>query len=122
MLTVQLATSARLFQGFCSSTITQYSRMWSDFIAFQGAVGLSPYQEDICLLLAFLKFLLQNGISASHLANYLAALRAFHIIHGLDTTAFIDERIPFFLKDVKIQAKECFILRHNCPGGNTFCL
>ena len=38
------------------------------------------------------------------MANYLAALRAFHIIHGMDTTVFKDEHVLLFLKAIRIQA------------------
>ena len=34
----------------------------------------------------------------------MAALRSFYILNALDTTPFRDERIPLFLKSIKIQA------------------
>ena len=102
----QLAMSAvdKLMSGFRPATLRQYRRMWSDFIAFQVAAGLFPYQVNIHLLLAFLEFLHHNGISPSHLQNHLTAIRALHILHGLDTSAFRDERLALFVKATRLQA------------------
>ena len=102
----QLAMSAvdKLISGFRPATLRQYCRMWSDFIAFQVAAGLFPYQVNIHLLLAFLEFLHHNGISPSHLQNHLTAIRALHILHGLDTSAFRDERLALFVKVTRLQA------------------
>ena len=102
----QLATSAvdKLMSGFRPSTLRQYRRMWSDFIAFQVAAGLSSYQVNVHLLLGFLEYLNNNGIVCSQLQNHLTAIRALHILHGLDTSAFRDERLGLFVKALKIQA------------------
>ena len=102
----QLATSAvdKLMSGFRPATLRQYRRMWSDFIAFQVAAGLLSYQVNVHLLLAFLEFLNHNGIAASQLQNYLTAIRALHILHGLDTSAFRDERLALFVKATRLQA------------------
>ena len=102
----QLAMSAvdKLISGFRPATLRQYRRMWSDFVAFQVAAGLFSYQVNIHLLLAFLEFLNHNGISASQLQNHLTAIRALHILHGLDTSAFKDERLALFVKATRLQA------------------
>ena len=78
--------------------------MWKDFIAYQVAAGLPPCQVNTEILLSFMEFLYQNSLSPSHIANYMAALRAFHIVHSLPTSAFKNEKIPLFLKSLKIQA------------------
>ena len=75
-----------------------------DFLAFQVVAGLPPCQVNSQFLLSFMEYLYQNNLSSPHIANYMAALRAFHIVHALNTEPFRDERIPLFLKSVKIQA------------------
>ena len=111
----QLATSAvdKLMSGFRPSTLRQYRRMWSDFIAFQVAAGLLSYQVNVHLLLAFLEYLNHNGIASSQLQNHLPAIRALHILHGLNTSAFRDERLCLFVKALKIHLDvpllECII-------------
>ena len=74
-----------------------------DFISFQEAAGLPSYQVNVTLLLSFLEYLHENNISSGQIQNYLAALRAMHIGHGLETAPFKDERLPLFLKATRIQ-------------------
>ena len=74
-----------------------------DFISFQAAAGLPSYQVNVTLLLSFLEYLHENNISSGQIQNYLAALRAMHIAHGLETAPFKDERLPLFLKATRIQ-------------------
>ena len=102
----QLATlaSKRLMHGFRPSTFQQYQRMWKDFVTFQVVAGLPHYQVNTEILLSFMEFLHSNGLSANHIANYMAALRALHILFALQTDPFKDERIPLFLKALKLQA------------------
>ena len=101
----QLATSAtkKLWSGFRPSTLHQYHRMWLDFIGFQVAAGLLAYQVTVKILLSFLEYFQQNHISAGQLQNYLTAIRAMHIVNGLKTVSFKDERLPLFLKASRIQ-------------------
>ena len=80
--------------------LRQYHRMWLDFIGFQVAAGLLGYQVTIKILLSFLEYLQQNHISAGKLQNYLTAM---HIVNGLETVSFKDERLPLFLKASRIQ-------------------
>ena len=51
----------------------------------------------------------------------MAALRAYHILHGLDTNPFKDERLALYLKSLRIQAPlaparhcQCTTLDTNC--------
>ena len=68
------------------------------------AAGLPPHQVDVFILLSFMEYLVQNSQSQGNIANYMAGLRAFHIIHGLNTTPFTDERTSLYLKSLKLQA------------------
>ena len=78
--------------------------MWRDFLLYQVAAGLPPSQVHIELLLSFIESLHQNGHSKSSIDNYMAATRAMHIVHGLPTDPFRDQRISFYLKALKISA------------------
>ena len=91
----QLATSAasRLLDAFRPSTKRQYARSWLDYQAFKLAAGLPLYQVDIHILLAFMEFLVQNGLSQPTIANYMAAIRSYHIIYNLPTAPFTDQSI-----------------------------
>ena len=78
----------------------QYTRMWTDCLLFQVAARLSPCQMKIHVLLSFI----ENKHCKSNITNYLSVIRAFHIIHGLNTNPFKDERIQLFLKSLQIAA------------------
>ena len=68
------------------------------------AAALSPQQVDIQILLAFMEFLVQNGQSQPTNLKYMAALRAYHIMHNLSTDPVKDGRIQLFQKSLKIHA------------------
>ena len=78
--------------------------MWLDFQAFRVATGLFHQQVDVFILLSFMEYLFHNSQSHGNIANYLAAIRAYHILHGLNTTPFKDERLSLYLKSLRLQA------------------
>ena len=61
-----------------------------------------------------MEHLVQNEQSSGNIANYTAAFRANHILHGLDTTSFKDERMSLYVKSLRFQAPlaspKCFIV------------
>ena len=104
MAAAQLASLAtkRLTEGFRPATLRQYTRMWKDFFSFQVAAGLSSFQVTPLVLLAYLQYLANANMSEANISNNMAALWAFHIIHGLPTDPFRDQRIPLFLQSIKL--------------------
>ena len=67
------------------------------------AAGLSVHQVTPLILLAYIQYLINASLFESNISNNLAAMRAFHIIHGFPTDPFQDRRIPFLLKSIKIK-------------------
>ena len=102
----QLVTLAsnRLLGGFRPTTKRQYARMWLDFQPFKVATRLLHHQVDVFIILSFMEYLFQNIQSHNNMANYMAALRAYHILHGLNTKPFRDECLALYLKSLRIQA------------------
>ena len=92
----------RLKNGFCPSTFKQYSRMWHDLLSFHVAAGLSLSQVIPLVLLAYIQYLINAYCSEAYIANNCAALRSFHIIHGLPTDSFQDQHIRLLLKSVNL--------------------
>ena len=76
--------------------------MWRDFLSFQVAAGLPAFQVTPFILLAYLEYLSKCRLSDSHMANHMAAQRAFHIMQGLCTKAFQDQRISLYFKSLKL--------------------
>ena len=46
----------------------------------------------------------QKGLSQANISNHMAAIRAMFIVYGLNTAPFKDERLPLFIKSLKINA------------------
>ena len=70
--------SVSLKNGFRPATLTQYTRMWKDFLAFLVAAGLSLHQVTPLVLLAYMQYLINATLSESNISNNLAAIRDFH--------------------------------------------
>ena len=68
------------------------------------AAGLLTSQVNTHILLAFMEYLHANARSKSNISNYMAAVRAFHIIYGLSTDCFRDEHLSLFLKSIQNSA------------------
>ena len=51
-----------------------------------------------------MSFLCRNGHSKANIANYMAAVRILHIIYGLPTEPFRDQRIELYLKALSSNA------------------
>ena len=79
-----------------------YSRYFKDFLAFLVVAGLSLPQVSTIDILAKMEYLHKNGMSASNITNYITGIRALHILYGLDTQYFRDQRLPLFIKALQI--------------------
>ena len=88
------------YKHFC---VLQFLRKFRKF-KMAAILGERKIEVNSKFLLSFMEYLYQSNLSSSHISNYMAALRSFYILNALDTTPFRDERIPLFLKSIKIQA------------------
>ena len=104
MAALAAAAVNRLKTGFRPATLSAYTRMLKDFLAFLHLADIPLNQVTTIIVLSFMEFLAQNGLSHSNIANHMAGIRALLIMYGLDTSPFKDERITLFLKSVKINA------------------
>ena len=102
----QLASTAvqRLTSGFRPATMNQYTRMFKDFLFFLEKAQITPFQVTTVIILAFMESLYQKGLSQANISNHIAGIRAMFIVYGLNTDPFKDERLPLFIKSLKINA------------------
>ena len=94
----------RLKLGFRPATMNAYTRMFRDLLAFLVSAGWHLSQVNTVLVLAFLEFPHKNHSSPANISNYLPGIRAMYIVNGLDTKAFRDDRLPLFVKSLKLNA------------------
>ena len=62
--------------------------MYWDVFGFLVVTGLSHQQVDYSILLMFMEYLVQNGLSQSNVANYTADIRSQCIVYGQNTVHF----------------------------------
>ena len=82
--------------------MASYERMFQLFLAFLVVVDLSLPGVSSLDILAFMEYLAQSGMSRDNITNHLAAARAMFIIYGYNTAPFRDQRIPLFIRSLKI--------------------
>ena len=82
--------------------MASYERMFHLFLAFLVVVDLSLPGVSSLDLLAFMEYLAQSGMSPDNITNHLTAARAMFIIYGYNTAPFRDQRIPLFIRSLKI--------------------
>ena len=87
---------------FRPATLAAHTRMFYDFLAFLILAGLWMPQVSTLEVLAFVEYLFQAGISPSNITNYITAIRSMLILNGCNTAPFQDQRIPLFVKAIKI--------------------
>ena len=94
----------RLHSGFRPATALQYNRFFRDFLQFLELVQVPTNQVNTLILLSYMEYLHQKGQSHANISNRLTGIRSSFIIYGLNTEAFRDERIPLFVKALRINA------------------
>ena len=106
-VTVPLASRAfdRLWLGFRPATLASYQHMFRLFMAFLVVLDLSLHQISRMDILAFMKYLSESGMSPDNIVNHWTAVRSLAIIYAIDTSPFHDNRIPLFVKSLKINRR-----------------
>ena len=92
----------RLWLGFRLFTLASYKRMFQLFLSFLVVLGLSLPQITTLDLLAFMEYLLQSGMNTSNANDRFTAIGSMCIIYNCNTSPFRNNRIPLFIKAVKI--------------------
>ena len=72
------------------------------FPSLPGGSWAAHLSGDSFYFTSLLRILATCQLSKSNISNNIAALRALHVIHGLPTSPFKDERIPLFIKSLKL--------------------
>ena len=94
--------SGRVQQAFRPATVASYRRKVRIFLAYCCFIQIQLCQLTPVVLLSFLEFLTENGISHSAIANYISAVKASLSMYGISTLPFYDERIKYFQKSLAL--------------------
>ena len=91
-----------LWLGFRPATLATHQGMFNVFLAFLVVLELSLHRISTLNILAFMEYLAESGMSPDNIGNHLTAIRSLCTIYACDTTPFRDQRLPLFVKSLKI--------------------
>ena len=92
----------RLWLGFRPATLVSYQHMFRLFLAFLVVLDLSLHQISTIDILVVMEYLTESGMSPDNIVNHLTAIISLCITYACDTTPFQDQRLPLFVKSLKI--------------------
>ena len=102
MLHLASRAAGRVQQAFRPATVASYGRKFRLFLAYCCFIQIQLHQLTPVILFSFLKFLLENGISNSAIANYITAVKASLSMYDISALPFYDQRIKYFQKSLTL--------------------
>ena len=97
--------------AFRPSTAQAHNTHFRCFIAFCIFVKQDCTNITVQLILSFLEFLVHNGKSYATVGNALSAIKAQLLLHNIDCQCFLDRRISYYLKALRINRPFKAVLR-----------
>ena len=94
--------STRLRDAFRPKTKRCYHLLFRNFVGFCVCAGISLENVSLCVVMAYLEFLVTNGVSVNMVANNVSAIRANFVIYSLDHSFLDHPKIRYFLKSMKM--------------------
>ena len=109
-----LATKAttRLQGAFRPSTAKAYATMFRTFVCFCVYLSVDVRNLDVEGILAFMECLHVNQVSASMIANYLAAIRAKLVVLGLNPSPLDHKKVKYYVRALKLN-RPMSVTTHN---------
>ena len=93
--------SQRVTSGLFPHTSAAYTRGFQLFLAFTIYMGLQCSWEEVAVL-SFLEYLIQQGLSASSVPNYLSILTHFFALYGWPKAVLHARKTLLLIKAVKM--------------------
>ena len=101
MLLKSKATS-RLHIAYRPKTRRCYQLLFRNFIGFCICSDINPSKITLQEVLAYLEYLLENGVSCNMLSNNISALKANFIMYSLHYELMDQPQVRLFIKAIKI--------------------
>ena len=111
---------SRLMAGACARVKTSlraktrryYELLIRNFVAFCICLKRSLHNINLGVVLAYLKYLVENNVSVHMVSNNISAIRASLIMYGLDYLYLDHPRVRYFVKALKINRPLAVIKRN----------
>ena len=92
----------RLQGAFRPKTQQCYTLLFRTFMSFCVVADLCVLEYTVQNALAFLEYMVKNGVSYGMLANYVSAVKSRFCILGLNYKIWAHQNVKYFLKSVRI--------------------
>ena len=79
-----------------------YHMLYKNFLAFCHCARIPIASVNLHHVMAYLQYLVENGVSVNMVANNISALKASFIIYQLNHSVFENPQIAYFIKALKI--------------------
>ena len=89
-----------------------YHMLFRNFLAYCYCAKISIFKVDLSHIMAYLQYLVDNGVSVNMISNNLSALKASFIIDHLDHSVFQSQQISYFVKALKINRSLTIVQRN----------
>ena len=104
--------ASRVAQAFRPKTRRCYELLFRNFMGFCVLTSLNPQLMGVQDVIAYLEYLVENGVSYNMVANNISALKANFIIYDLKFHLLDHPRIRLFTKSLKINRPLALVKRN----------
>ena len=104
--------ASRIAQAFRPETRRCYELLFRNFMGFCRVTRLNVQHVDLQNLIAYLEYLVENGVSYNMVSNNISALKANFIMYDLPFQLLEHPRIRFFIKSLKINRPLSLVKRN----------
>ena len=111
MTMLKVGAAKRVELAFHPKTPRCYELLFRNFVGFCVCCSINVSTASLDEVMAYLEYLVENGVSANMLANNVSALKAHFVMLGL---GYLLEhpRVRYFVKSVKINRLLCPVHRN----------
>ena len=104
--------ASRVAQAFRPKTRRCYELLFRNFMGFCVLTSLNPQLMGVQDVIAYLEYLVENGVSYNMVSNNISALKANFIIYDLKFHLLEHPRIRLFTKSLKINRPLALVKRN----------
>ena len=104
--------ASRVYQAFRPKTRRCYELLFRNFIGFCVITTLNVQSIQVQDIMAYLEYIVENGVSYNMICNNVSALKANFIMYDLEFHLLEHPRIRFFTKSLKINRPMSLVKRN----------
>ena len=103
---------SRLHSAFRPRTARCYALLFRCFIGFCVCSHVNLNKVSIRCILAYLEFLVKNGVSTNMVANHVSATKAQFIMYDLNYDVFDHPKVKYYIRALRIIRPQVMVKRN----------